>query len=97
MKKSIILLTLTFTCIFLFSVMPISAQTSDKPRLAVFGFLNQTGDESFTIPAETASGTLFTTMKLLSLFTVTEAEAIPRNLTDAIRLCNFWFLNKNSG
>jgi len=59
-------------------------RASDKPHLAVFGFLNQTGDDSFTLPAETASGTLLTTMKLLSLFTVTEPDAIPRNITDSV-------------
>jgi len=84
MKKSLILSILFFACLLLFSVLPVSAQSSDKPRLAVFGFLNQTGDDSFTLPAETASGTLLTTMKLLSLFTVTEPDAIPRNITDSV-------------
>ena len=55
----------------------------DKPRLAVFGFINQTGDDSFTIPAETASSNLLITMKMLNLFQVTEPDTIPRSLTEA--------------
>jgi len=82
MKKSVFLTALA--CLFLFSVIQVSAQTSEKPHLAVFGFLNQTGDDAFTIPAETASGNLLTTMKLLSLFAVTEPDAIPRNITDSV-------------
>lgn len=59
-----------------------TASAAEKPRLAVFGFLNQTGDDSFSIPAETASTNLFITMKMLNLFQASEFDTVPRNLDD---------------
>jgi TolB-like protein len=60
-----------------------SAAVSEKPRLAVFGFLNLTEDDSFSIPAETASNNLFITMRMLNLFQTMEQDTVPRNLTDS--------------
>lgn len=65
------------------TAIPLAAQSAEKPRLAVFGFLNQTGDDTFTIPAETASSNLLITMRMLNLFQVSEPETIPRSLTDS--------------
>lgn len=57
-------------------------QSAEKPRLAMLGFVNQTGDESFSIPAETASTNLFITMKMLNLFQTFEYDTVPRDLGD---------------
>jgi TolB-like protein len=82
MKKTTITILVAMVLTGLASI-PLSAQNAEKPRLAVFGFMNQTGDEAFTVPAETASSNLLLTMRLLNLFQVTEAETVPRNLTDS--------------
>jgi len=79
MKKQLLL---TITVLMLLASFPLVSQSADKPRLAVFGFINQTGDDSFTIPAETASSNVLTTMKMLNLFQVTEPDTIPRSLTE---------------
>lgn len=49
-------ITVLFGAIIALAAMPLAAQTQGKPRVAVFGFVNFTGDDSFDIPAETASG-----------------------------------------
>ncbi len=64
------------------ALLPLAAQSSDMPRLAVFGFINQTGDDAFTIPSDTASGNLLITMKALNKFQVSSPDTIPRSLTD---------------
>lgn len=53
-----------------------------KPRVAVFGFLNLTEDNSFDIPAESAGGTLFISMKMLGLYDVSMPDTMPRNLSE---------------
>jgi len=80
MKKQLLLATAFSLLLVSF---PLVSQTADKPRLAVFGFINQTGDDSFTIPAETASSNILITMKMLNLYQVTEPDTIPRSLTEA--------------
>jgi len=89
--KKILILILVFACAIVAfplaaqvkqSAQTVSSTVSDKPRLAVFGFLNLTEDDAFSIPAETASNSLFITMRMLNLFQVTDQDTVPRSLTD---------------
>lgn len=56
---------------------------SIKPRIAVFGFLNLTGDDSFTIPTETATENLSFSLRLLNQYETVETDMILRDRTDA--------------
>lgn len=50
-----------------------------KPRVAVFGFLNLTGDDSFDVPTETAGDNLFTGIAFLGSHEVAMPASIPRS------------------
>jgi formylglycine-generating enzyme required for sulfatase activity/TolB-like protein len=72
-----------FLCALIaFSALPLAAQSQGKPRVAVFGFVNFTGDESFDVPAETASGNLSLSLKMLSLYDITDNGLVTRNMAE---------------
>jgi hypothetical protein len=77
MKKRFAVVIVLFAAVWSATVSA-QTQTAEKPRLAVFGFLNQT----YAIPAETASSNLLVTMRTLNLFQVSEPETIPRSLAE---------------
>lgn len=54
-----------------------------KPRIAVFGFLNLTGDDGFDIPAETAGKNLAFALKMIGRYEVTEPVHLARNFSDS--------------
>lgn len=60
--------------------------TGTKSRIAVFGFLNLTGDDVFDIPAETAGKNLSFALKTIGLYTVSEPENVARNFSDSTLL-----------
>lgn len=85
--KKIQVHSLLVALILSFAIHPGFAQApgngaAQKPRVAVFGFLNLTGDGSFDVPAETAGTTLFMSLRLLALYEVSMPETIPRNLAE---------------
>jgi formylglycine-generating enzyme required for sulfatase activity len=74
-----------YLCVLFASVMFCAASFAQaenrtaKPRVAVFGFLNLTGDDSFDVPTETASDNLFSGIVLLGTHDVTMPASIPRS------------------
>lgn len=66
-----------------FAPIPLAAQTQGKPHVAVFGFVNFTGDDTFDVPAETASGNLSLSLRMLSLYDVTDNGLVTRNMADS--------------
>jgi formylglycine-generating enzyme required for sulfatase activity len=76
--RLLIAFLLTVTCAFSIAQSPRGGGL--KPRVAVFGFINLTGDGAFDVPAETAGTTLFMSLRLLGLYEVSMPESIPRNL-----------------
>lgn len=78
------------------SVFPVSAENladSGKPRIVVFGFINLTGDSSFSIPTETATENLVFTLKLLPKYEAIETDLILRHLSDET-LAKYCLLNR---
>lgn len=72
-----------FSLIFAFAAsVPGTAQSGDagKPRVAVFGFLNLTEDESFDIPAESAGSTLLLSIRMLGQYEASMPDTMPRSL-----------------
>ena len=59
--------------------MPLGAQAKDsnKPRVAVFGFLNRTGNSGFDVPAESAGDALYLGMKMLGAYDVSLPKTKP--------------------
>jgi formylglycine-generating enzyme required for sulfatase activity len=76
--RLLIAFLLAVTCAFSIAQSPRGGGL--KPRVAVFGFINLTGDGAFDVPAETAGTTLFMSLRLLGLYEVSMPESIPRNL-----------------
>ena len=72
-----------FCAVIALVTMPLAAQTQGKPRVAVFGFVNFTGDDSFDVPAETASGNLSLSLRMLSLYDITDNGLVTRNMADS--------------
>jgi len=56
------------------------ADSSRKSRVAVFGFINLTGDSAFDVPAETAGNTLYMSLRMIGIYDVSMPDSIPRNL-----------------
>lgn len=77
------------------SPLPVSAEdvaASGKPRVAVFGFLNLTGDSAFTIPTETATENITFSLRLLNRYETVATDMILRDLSDT-RLAQYCALN----
>jgi len=53
-----------------------------KPRVAVFGLVNLTGDQSFSIPAETANDGLSLILRMLQRYEVVSVDELPRDLSN---------------
>ena len=64
-----------------FAQRPGANDPGEKPHVAVFGFLNMTEDDAFDVPAESAGGTLFLSMKMLGLYEVSMPDVMPRALS----------------
>ncbi len=63
---------------------PLAAEESGgKPRVAVFGLMNLTGDASFNIPAETANESLALILKMLRIYDVVTVDSLPRDLSES--------------
>ncbi len=54
-----------------------------KPRVAVLGYMNETGDSSFNIPTDTATEILMFSLKLLNRFEAVEADDVIDDVSDA--------------
>jgi TolB-like protein len=80
--------------LFTLSAVPVSAQkagagarapsvaSNAKPRIAVFGFLNFTGNDSFDTPAETATKTLALSLRIIGQYEIVESDVFLRDLSD---------------
>lgn len=90
-NRRVFLLCVTFVVILL-NVSPVfaeesptfagAASSSGKPRIIVFGFLNLTGDSSFSIPTETATENLTFSLRLLNRYETIETDMFLRYLSD---------------
>lgn len=84
-NRNALLLTMVLVAALL-SFLPVSAEESvatGRPRIAVFGFLNLTGDSSFSIPTETATNILSFTIQLLNKYEIVEVDVFSEVLSDA--------------
>lgn len=87
MVKTKVVRAMFCVAVCLFASALVSAQKgAGKPRIAVFGFLNLTGNDVFDIPAETAGNNLAFALKTLGLYEVSEPETIARNFSDSTLL-----------
>ena len=62
---------------------PTNAEGGELPHIAITGFVNQTGDESFGTPAATATDSLTLTLRMLGAYRIVAADGVPQNPTDA--------------
>lgn len=62
---------------------PTNAAGGELPHIAITGFVNQTGDESFGTPAATATDSLTLTLRMLGSYLIVAADGVPQNPTDA--------------
>lgn len=60
-----------------------SASAAAKPRIAVFGFLNFTGDDTFDNPTETATNGISLSLRIIGLYEVVESDIFLRDQSDA--------------
>lgn len=83
-KKTIARTAATIAFLLLCSLPGFSQQSNSvvKPRVAVFGFNNLTGDGSFDIPAETSTSTLVLSLRMLNMYEVESSNLILRNISD---------------
>jgi formylglycine-generating enzyme required for sulfatase activity len=77
MKKNI--LTILAACMLISGAAALTSQSkdSDKPHVAVFGFLNRTGDSNFDLPAESAGDSLYIGMRMLGSYEVSRPKSKP--------------------
>jgi len=85
-SNRICIILFTITVLAGLSILPALAQesaSSGKQKIAVFGFLNLTGDDTFDIPAETAGKGLTFALKTLGGYEVSEPANIARNFSNS--------------
>lgn len=62
---------------------PANPESDELPHIAITGFANQTGDESFATPATTATESLTLTLRMLGAYRIVAADGVPEAPTDA--------------
>ena len=86
-RRKRILLSVIVLCTALGSLTaqdaPTNAAGGELPHIAITGFVNQTGDESFGTPAATATDSLTLTLRMLGSYLIVAADGVPENPTDA--------------